>query len=350
MGKVLAGVFAVLFVIITVLVLLLISVDGVLLDAATYKRALVEQKAYEQGSALAAVQVGGTPSVPGVGSGQMAFLSLLTPADWNLLLSTLLPPADLQKMTEDGLDQVFSYLNGDTDSARISLVALKQRVAGPAGQEAIKLVLTSQPPCTLEQLTQLALSIFKGSGALIMCQPPAEMLGVAVSIVQSSMQAVVAPIPDEVEIMKPASSSVPATGGGPLGNDPRALIRTVRAAAWLSPLVPIGLLLLVALLGVRSLKGWLRWWGIPMFIAGLIAFAAAPVLDWAWVNYVAVRIPSLVSSSISEAAHDLLNSIARQLSNRIMLDAGLVILLGFGATVVSVSIDKRACAPPRTPS
>jgi hypothetical protein len=102
-------------------------------------------------------------------------------------------------------------------------------------------------------------------------------------------------------------------------------------------------------LSVRSLKGWLRWWGIPMFLAGLIAFgvafAAAPVLDWAWVNYVVVRIPSLVSPSISAVGHGLLNSVAHQLSNRILLDAGLVILLGLAATVASFFVNKRAAPP-----
>jgi hypothetical protein len=163
------------------------------------------------------------------------------------------------------------------------------------------------------------------------------------------MGAAIVQVPDQVEIIKPVSTSAPAAGGGPLGNDPRAVVSAIRAGARLGPLLPLGLLLLMTIFGVRSLKGWLRWWGIATFIAGLIAMgtalAAAPLLDWAWANYVAVSIPSLVLPGISGLAQDLLHSVALQLSNRIMLDAGFVILLGLAATVASFFVGNKTPGP-----
>jgi hypothetical protein len=229
-------------------------------------------------------------------------------------------------------------------------VALKQHLAGQAGQDAIKLVLEAKPPCTLDQLTQVAANLLGGRGALILCRPPAEIIDLAVSVVQASMGAAIAQVPDQVEIIKPGSTSVPAAGGGLLGNDPRTAIRAIRSGARFGPLLPLGLLLLVTIFGVRSLQGWLRWWGIPLFVAGLIALgisiAAAPALDWAWVNFIAVRIPTLVSLGISGVAHALLNAVAYELSKRMVLYAGAVLLLGLAAIGASILVRKKA-APRR---
>src|SRR3990172_12217307 len=57
-AQLLAGVFSLLFVAATVLVLTLISVDRALLNADTYKRALAQQGIYERIPALAAEQLG----------------------------------------------------------------------------------------------------------------------------------------------------------------------------------------------------------------------------------------------------------------------------------------------------
>src|SRR3990172_5669935 len=196
-AQLLAGVFSLLFVAATVLVLTLISVDRALLNADTYKRALAEQGLYERIPALTAEQLGAfetfianpcaenplvcridgaTPELQacltealgqealvelgtfkrdpteaelelaqpcldqyagkgeepedsgGSGSEQMAFMNNLTPEDWEKLIRTLLPPDALQVMTEQALDQAFAFLDGDVESAKISLAALSERL------------------------------------------------------------------------------------------------------------------------------------------------------------------------------------------------------------------------------
>jgi hypothetical protein len=284
----------------------------------------------------------------------MGFLNNLTPEDWERLISTLLPPDELQLMIEQALDQAFGFLDGEVGSASISLVALRERLVGPAGQEVIELLLAAQPPCTEAQLAQLTVEVAEGEGDLVLCQPQAEDADELMSHMQERFDSLVAEMPDEAEILKPPSSSATTGGGGPpgenpstaqpnpggpLGDDPLAAIRLIRRWLWLSLLLPLGLLLLVTVFGVRSRKGWLRWWGIPAFIAGLLTvglgIAAVPALDWAWLGYIAANMPPLLSSSLSGVAHALAASVTRELTKWTVLCGGVVMLLGLAAIVGS---------------
>ena len=296
----------------------------------------------------------------GPGSEPMAFVNNLTPADWERLIGTVLPPDELQLMTEQALDQAFAYLDGDVDAARISLVALRERLTGPAGQEVIQILLTAQPPCTDAQLAQLTVDVTEGEGDLELCQPQGEDADTLVPVMRRRFEALVAEMPDEAVLIKPPSSSAPAGGGGPPGDDPLAAptnrggplgenplvaLRLIRQWLWLSLLVPLGLLLAVTVFGVRSRKGWLRWWGIPMFNAGLLTvgmgIAAVPALDWAWVSYIAANLPPLLSSGMSGIARRLAGSVVRELTQWMLLAGGAVMLLGIAAIVGSFYVRER---------
>jgi hypothetical protein len=170
---------------------------------------------------------------------------------------------------------------------------------------------------------------------------------------QNQLAALVTQIPDKAMIIKP--SSQPAQpGGGPLGNDPITVIRTVRLVLRLSPLLPLGLLLLVTLFGVRSLKGWLRWWGIPFFFAGAIALvpgiALLPALNWAWNNFVVPRIPPFLSANVANIGHELATYIIHGLSEQIILQTAILLAVGLAMWVGSCFIKSRAAEnTPATP-
>ena len=304
--------------------------------------------------ALCSEQPGGNSDGSGFGGDSMAFMNNLTPGDWERLIGTLLPPDDLREMSEQALDQVFAFLDGETDSAKVSLVAMRDRLTGQAGAEVIEILLAAQPPCTEAQLAQLAINVSSGEGDLVLCQPQVEDADALVLDMQKQWDALVAEMPDEAQIIKPASPSSSIQGGGPEGV--LTAVRYLHRYVWLGLLVPLALLLVVMLFGVRSRKGWLRWWGIPLFIAGLLTLglgiAAVPALDWAWVGYIADKIPPMFSASISDVAHELADSVVRELSQTIMLVAGLASLIGLAAIVGSffVGSKKVDAAPSQAPA
>ena len=286
------------------------------------------------------------PHGTGAGGGQMEFMKNLTRDDWERLIRTLLPADLMQSMTEEALEQVFAYSNGETDSARMSLVLLKERLASQTGRDVIELLVTAQPPCTEEELAQMNARVSGGEGEMVLCNPPEDRYASLVSDMQGELAGFVAEMPDEAVLIKPATNTVAATDAGPFDQDPLTVLRYARLGMRLSPLLPLGILLLVTVFGVRSRKGWLRWWGIPMLVAGLISFgigiAALIGLDWVWVNHVAVRIPPYLSSGMAEIGRNLLSSVVRELSTSIMLESGALSLVGLAAILVSFFVHGKA--------
>jgi len=283
---------------------------------------------------------------PGIGGDLMPILNDFSPAQWEELIRFLLPASDLRHLTESTLDQVFAYLNGETGSVSISLVDIKRRLTGQSGEELLLFLLDSLPPCTPEQLAQVNAGNFENGGApAIYCAASGEALAIMLPEMQNRLAGVVSQLPDEAVLINPAPASGTTGTGGPFGDDPQTAIRTVRNWIRLSPLVPLALLLLVTLFGVRSVKGWLRWWGIPLFIAGLsalsIGLAAGPLLDWAWVNTIAADIPAVFSSGLGELGYVLSRSVVHELGKWVVLEAGVIILPGLAAIIASNHIRSK---------
>ena len=277
---------------------------------------------------------------PGIGGELMPILKDFSPAQWEQLIRFLFPADELQHMAESALDQVFSYLKGESDSASISLVDLKARLTGQAGEKLILFLLDAQPPCTGEQQAQINAGNFENGGeTAIYCAASGETLAKMIPPMQNRLSKVAAQIPDEAILIKAPLGSDTASTGSPLDRDSLSAIRTLYRWMWLSPLLPLSLLVLATLFGVRSVKGWLRWWGIPLFSAGLIAFsigiAAQPILDWAWVNYAIPQMPPIFSSGLGELGHDLFSSVVGELGKQLMLEAGLILLVGLAAIIGS---------------
>lgn len=271
----------------------------------------------------------------GIGGELMPILKDFSPKQWEELIRFLLPADELQYMTEAALDQVFSYLKGESNSASISLVNLKARLTGQAGEELILFLLDAQPPCTGEEQAQINAGNFEnGGGTAIYCAASGETLAKVIPPMQNRLSKVAAQIPDKAILINPTSTSDAISGG-----DPFITIRILRSWMRLSPLLPLSLLVLVTLFGVRSVKSGLRWWGIPLFLAGLIALsigiAAQPLLDWVWVSYAIPHMQPIFSSGLAEPGHDLFSSVAGEFGKQLMLEAGLILLLGLAAIIGS---------------
>ena len=280
------------------------------------------------------------PNRPQV-AGPMVFLNNLTSEQWQALILHLLPPDDLQYMIESTLDQAFAYFNGETNTAKIPLDKLKARLTGQAGEDFILLLINVQPPCTEDQLSQINTGDFGEDGkSPVLCLASGKSLDTLLTELQKQLTEAVSTIPVESVFIKPPSSSDPSSGNGPLGKDPQTALRWIHRGLNLSPLLPLVLLLLVTLFGVRSRKGWLLWWGIPIFIVGLITLsigvAAKPLFEWAWGKFALAKIPVLLSTSdLPVIGHDIVRFAIKDLSKWIMIEASLISLLGLGAIIFS---------------
>jgi len=184
----------------------------------------------------------------------------------------LMTPQWLQGQTENAIDQVFAYLdsNQPEPSVKISLAEPKIRFQGEPGMRAFLQMLRAQPDCTPLQLMEIAHAALTGGlGNIPLCNPPEELIGQFQPEIQAGLSQVGAMLPTQVAL---EAQMLGSTSGSPK-NDPRPGLRAARLLIRLSPLLLAGLLLLVTIFAVRSIRDWLLWWGVLFLLSGLAALA-----------------------------------------------------------------------------
>jgi len=264
-------------------------------------------------------------------NGTPAFMETLTAANWATIINLLLPPQDLQSMLEGGLDQTFAYLNGETDTASLSLVKLREHLAGPAGSEILLILIHSQPACTTDVLEKIIVGLTNGK--ILLCNPlDDQTLSLILPILQEPLTSLVNKIPDGATLIEPPPAGFPEPGSGPFGSDPITTLRIVRRVISLSPILPLAFLLLITSFGVRSFKSWLQWWGIPILITGLITLGLAGVtmltLNWGWNTFIVTRIPSYLPTAIADIGRAVAIFIVGTVVRSVVIQAVILTFVG----------------------
>jgi hypothetical protein len=332
LGKFLAAICAVLFVISTLIVLLLFNIERKAFSSETYKQAFENQRLYERLPAMLASTL--TTSIA-ENPNAVPLLKALTVENWQVSLSTLLPPEELKALTNNALDSTFDYLNGKTDSAIISLVPIKTHLVGESGLQVVRQFLSLQPACTTEQLTQMALGLL--GGQIILCNPPEEAMGLMAPFIQAQLQAMTTIIPDQITFIPGTTSNTP--------NDPRLKLNMVRSAIKLAPFIPVFFLFGIAIFAVRTLREWLIWWGWPFILTGatsvLIGLIGSPLIGWILQlvirNQGTIFIPPVLAASIGETT----SAVARQMLAPVVAEGFILALLGLGMVIASLFISTQ---------
>ena len=336
LGQFLAAICAILFIISAVIVLLLINTEAKAFSSGTYKQAFEDQRLYERMPSILATAL---TSTMGQNISAVPFLRALTIEDWQNTIAMLLPPEELKATADNALDSTFDYLNGRSSSAAISLLPLKTQLAGPSGMNVVLQILSLQPACTTEQLTQMALGLLGGEIAL--CNPPPEAINLMMPFLQSQLQTMTTIIPNEVTFIPGTLSGTP--------QDPRLRLNRVRSVIKLTPLLPVLLLLAVTVFAVRSLADWLTWWGWPLMIAGvssvLIGLVGSPLVGWILQLLIqgqgTIPIPPVLASSIAETT----SAVARQILVPVMIQGALLGFAGLGMAVLGMFLPRRQADP-----
>lgn len=373
--KLVAILLAALTIITTIIVLLLLSFSRILLTPQAYKQSFAENKIYERLPATTAVEFMlvknllidpceetinadscldphiDTSGLDGptnrLGMEGTAFLNGINQEQWSALILYLLTPELVQESLESGVDQSISYLKGETDSAGLPLMKVKARLGSMTDEDLTLLLLNSQLACTLEQQTLILSAGFSESGSPpIFCSPTGGTSQVLLLDLQRRLKIIASETPTQVILIKPPSPSNPLVLQNFIGDDLQSALQKINANSQYLPFLPVALLLLVAVFGVRSLRGLLRWWGIPVFVAGLITLILGVALffmfEWIWLRYVLTHFPPLLTSGFGEILYDTAHSLTNDLSKQMMLEAGVVTLLALGVILVS----NRVPAPP----
>lgn len=319
--KSLAVFLAILFVITTILATLFFNFDRRAFTAETYQRAFAREDFYNKLPALMAQALASsdtdTSRLPLIMQGMGA-------EAWENFIRALLPPDTLKAMGDDVLNSTFAYLNLQTDQVSVDLRPVKTSMAGETGTQAVLSMFGSLPACTAEQIARASINLFTG-GQIEFCNPPAELMPLVTPVIQGQLQFAASIIPDEMTLIT-----------APLQNDPRQRLQAVRFLMRLSPLLPIFFLLGITLLVVRSLNDWLKWWGIPVLISGLLTFVmgilGAPLIGRVISFILSNRLPNYLPAFLSSFTGDFAAAMVRALMAPVIWQGLVLSLIGAGMT------------------
>jgi len=315
--KILAAIFAVLFIVTAIPALILFNFERRAFTVETYQKAFANADFYDQLPAIMAeTMISSTTNkaqIPLVMRGLDANV-------WEAFFRTLLPQDVLKALGDEALNSVFAYWNMETNSAQLSLIPIKTGMVSDAGVQAVFTLLNTQPDCTLLQLGQMSMGLLS-NGELQFCNPPQEMASLLTPVIQGQMQITALAIPDQITIIS-----------APPENDPRQRLQTMRMLMRFSPIFPLIFLLMVTVIIVSSLKSWLNWWGFPFIITGifasLISLSGAPVVSVIIQRILVSRMPEFLPGILLDYTSNLASAMVQALLNPVLLQGLILALIG----------------------
>ena len=332
----LAGVVAVLFTITAVLALFLTNLFAVVADRDLLKDSL---------SNLDSLVVEAVPAIVAQTLEEQARARGLAPIDLDEAvlqesMEVLLPPGWIEAQTDTAVDTVYDLLEGgnlENAELEIDTSPLLDRFRGQPGLDIVSTVVNSLPACT-EPVNPAELL---GPDVTIpTCLPPdvpSQQISqeVHTRLVQaidnnprfaSEFGIIRVPIfsPEQQaqneELVQAREQIVQLQQGFALAQD----------WGWLLWLLPIGCLLLIALLAVRSWSEWGLWWGWPL--VGTAAFVLLLTLIFPTITrYLLRQAPSdysLVEVTVRQTGMRLVTAVTDTWQNRVNWQATVMLLTG----------------------
>jgi len=330
-SKTVAAFLAILFIGTTVLTLALYNVEKSAFDAELYIRAMDDENIYQRVPELTAQSLAVAAQRAGDNS-LMSIFKNLSGDDWRRFVSELFPPEVLRTLAEDGVNQFIAYINGERDNVILSLAGLKAHLNSPEGINAIYGLVQSQPDCTVEQLTTMAM----GGAGFVLCNPPESFLFIDLRpIYEQQIRAAVGLIPEQVTLVTT----------GPDRAQQVQDLRFTRAIIRLTPVLPVLCLFMLTLFAVRSIGDWLNWWGYPFLLAGLFSMflgaLSGPIAAVTFQLFIAPVLPDALPQEIVNVFRDLTGRIVGNTLQPTLLIAGVIMFCGLIMVTLAFLLRKR---------
>ncbi|MEW6404570.1 MAG: hypothetical protein AB1649_22465 [Chloroflexota bacterium] len=316
-----------------VLALFLFNLEWRAFSPATYKQAFINGDFYNRLPTMLAEALATNAS----GQTGLPFtMRGLSVQQWDAYVRAILPPDVIRVMGDQTLDSIFAYLNQQSDTANVSLVPLKASMGSASSVQAVFNLLATQPPCTIEQITSMTLSILQ-SGEIAFCNPPPDLQPLIAPLMQSQLQYASTLLPDTVIIMNDS---------GQTGLDnPRERLGLIRMVMQVSPLIALGVMAVYGLVVVFTFVNWLDWIAVPMLISGffssLAAIVGSPVVRVVLEEILARNMPVYFPPIFVEYAGDLAVEITAQFLQPVIWQGLIIGAIGLGLLALSFLLRRR---------
>jgi hypothetical protein len=316
--KIFGVIFAILFILTAVPALILSNFDRNAFSVETYQKAFVKVDFYNKIPELMAKAM----LSPSTDQNQFPIVMQgMSQEAWEEFFQKLLPADMLKAMGDDILKSTFAYLNMQSDSVQLSMIPLKTSLVSDNGVQAVFALLNTLPDCTLQQLGQITIDLLTNS-EIQLCNPPEKLYPLLRPVIQAQMQATALAIPDQLTLIS-----------APAEKDTRIRLHFVRLIMRLSPILPLIFLLLMTICIVNSLESWLIWWGIPLFITGILAsimsLSGAPLFSAVLQRFLINRMPAYLPTILLDYTRDLASAMIRAMLNPVLWQGLVIAVLGF---------------------
>ncbi len=334
----------------TVFAVLAFNAEVLLLNPDTYKKAVNSQGIYSRLPGLIAQQLMHTKTYNACADNPAncaennlyfstvpTYMQILDTAGWEYILTLILPQQWLKVQGESLIDQFFAALKeNNAQQLVIASGELRATLTENHYRLIAQALLATAAPCSNDELNTLAnIDLGQSSQAIPVCIPTEELRPVIETEVQALLVETAQTIPDQIGIDL-AIFPEPQESGS---QDPSQGFRNLRLAFLLSPLLPITLLAVIALINGRSWSSLLLWWGIPLLSGGLLVLILAalmlPVVHYGLNSILIPLIPGVIDDNLVQVLASVFQNIANRYTFWIGLEAGGLFLTGGGMILFS---------------
>ncbi len=269
--------------------------------------------------------------------------------NWKNLKAALLPDDLIQSWIEISVNGFYNWLDTEDQLPFISWNTnpLIDRMTGPEGEAAVVAFYDSLPDCTDLQMEEMQTI-------------PGEPLPRA-KMVKELCKLSTFPHTEQIEVYKVVLGMV-VQAMPPEYNATQALLKqreqiggvytlkwNIRNIRWQLDtvlLLPLGLLLLILFIGVRSMEGLGQWFGIPLIGGGLISLITAILSRPLWRGWLTERIPEGIPQT-SLLYHELIDASVRFIGpifNPLIWQSFIILLIGVGFLAMAFILRMRSAS------
>jgi hypothetical protein len=279
----------------------------------------------------------------------------LSARDWKAITELLMPPDWLRAQIERNINAVFDWLESDQPLPEIELdmASLRARLVGREGHEVATRLITSWSPCTPQQVRELE-RFLEGQGEFVFCEPPSQMLArVSATVTEPALVTLASALPESFRLREYVLNPPPeerrdaAAIAGDL-HQTKYNVNVYRRLASLLYLGPAAALALIVIVVVRNARAFFTWMGVPLLIGGLVALiwpvwlllSGLGVTDW--LRQPMDKVLRQAGPVAARVVQGVVNSLIGSYAQPMLVQAGMVIVLGFVALVLAFMVLRPA--------
>lgn len=342
LGRGLAGLAAVVFVVLLPITLLTRNLALVIFDPPALS-ALVFERLVDLGTLRQVVVdqlFGPESSLEGIhldGAAQH-----LSPQEREALVDRLIPETWLQDQLLRVTTDFLGWFDSPATTLRLTIdtEAVRTQLRGAAAAGLVEALIESWPACTLDSVTNmLGVGAIPGQEGFPFCEPPEPLRGLVAGTLTGGLRLLAEALPAELPVVEQDFSAA---------EDlmlVKEQVRMVRFASRWGILLSLSFLGWIMAFVVRSWRSLARWWGIPLLLGGILSFGlvlvGGPVLRVLLARFTAgaSAIPAL-----GELAGAIGGAIGAAVLRRQAVQA-MLIIVGGGVLTVAGFLGRRRSKP-----